>query len=75
MQNDYNATYAHFTQAVNDQCITNPQWENVLTTWVNHTSFGGLDSQLLYLLVLFVVFLVVAVVFAIWSLMKLARRN
>merc|ERR1712159_934356 len=73
MQNDYAAPYAHFTQAVADQCITNADWENVLKSWVAHTDFAGLSDQLLYLLVLFVVFLVVAVVFAIWSLMKLAK--
>ena len=71
--NDYNTPYSHFTRGSTDNCLTDATWNNVLSTWITGTSFGGLDSQLLYCLILFVVCLLISVIFAIWALMKLAK--
>lgn len=73
VQNNYALPFSHFTKAQEDVCITSTTWNNLLNLWITGTSFGGLETQLLYCLILFVVMLVVAVIFAIWALMKLAK--
>jgi hypothetical protein len=71
-----NGSYAasHAVFSASSTCILDKGWGAVLSSWVSHTSFGALASQLVYTLGLFVVMLVIAVIFAIWALMQLAKQ-
>ena len=68
----YAKAHAVFTAV--SSCIIDKGWSAVLASWIAHTSFGNLGSQLVYTLGLFVAMLIIAVVFAIWALMQLAKH-
>ena len=71
-----NGSYAKAHKVFTDSssCIIDKGWSTVLGSWITHTSFGNLASQLVYTLGLFVAMLIIAVVFAIWALMQLAKH-
>ena len=68
----YAAAHKVFTDSAS--CVIDAGWSAVLASWISHTSFGELGSQLVYCLGLFVAMLIIAVIFAIWALMQLAKQ-